>query len=97
MHLQSTSRIVNQLLTEMDGVGTRTGVYLMAATNRPDMIDPAIMRPGRLDRKLFVGFPSAAGRKDIILALTKHGRRPQLAADVDLDALCADGHTDCYT
>jgi ribosome biogenesis ATPase len=112
--LQSTSRIVNQLLTEMDGVGSRAGVYLMAATNRPgmlwelcgihnliykcaDMIDPAILRPGRLDKRLYVGFPNAADRKEIIHALTKRGTRPRLASDVDLNTICADKMTDCYT
>lgn len=64
-------RVVNQLLTEMDGVEGRSGVFLMAATNRPDIIDPAVLRPGRLDKILYVGFPKETDRYDILLALTK--------------------------
>lgn len=50
--------MVNQLLTEMDGIEDRKGVFLMAATNRPDIVDPAVMRPGRLDKILYVGLPA---------------------------------------
>lgn len=64
-------RVVNQLLTEMDGVEDRKEVYLMAATNRPDIIDPAVLRPGRLDKILFVGLPKKEDRVDILRALTK--------------------------
>lgn len=64
-------RVVNQLLTEMDGVEGRSGVFLMAATNRPDIIDPAVLRPGRLDKILYVGFPNQEDRIDILRALTK--------------------------
>ena len=64
-------RVVNQLLTEMDGVEGRSGVFLMAATNRPDIIDPAVLRPGRLDKILYVGFPNEDERIDILRALTK--------------------------
>lgn len=64
-------RVVNQLLTEMDGVEGRSGVFLMAATNRPDIIDPAVLRPGRLDKILYVGFPNEEDRIDILRALTK--------------------------
>lgn len=67
----SGARVVNQLLTEMDGVEDRRGVFLMAATNRPDMIDGAVMRPGRLDKILYVGLPDAEGRTDILRAQTK--------------------------
>lgn len=63
--------MVNQLLTEMDGIESRRGVFLMAATNRPDIIDPAVLRPGRLDKILHVGFPTAEDRVDILRALTK--------------------------
>lgn len=72
------------MLTEMDGVEGRQGVFLMAASNRPDIIDPAVLRPGRLDRILYVGLPSPADRVDILRALTKNGIKPKLAADVDL-------------
>jgi ribosome biogenesis ATPase len=55
----------------MDGIESRRGVFLMAATNRPDIIDPAVLRPGRLDKILHVGFPTAEDRVDILRALTK--------------------------
>lgn len=64
-------RVVNQLLTEMDGVEDRKEVYIMAATNRPDIIDPAVLRPGRLDKILYVGLPQEEDRVDILRALTK--------------------------
>lgn len=64
-------RVVNQMLTEMDGVGSRKGVYLLAASNRPDIIDPAVLRPGRLDKILYVGLPSREDRVDILRAITK--------------------------
>lgn len=80
----SGTRIVNQLLTEMDGIEDRKGVYLLAATNRPDIIDPAILRPGRLDTILYVGLPEAKDRIEILHALTKNRTKPVLAEDVDL-------------
>ncbi|XP_055003169.1 nuclear valosin-containing protein-like isoform X2 [Sorex araneus] len=64
-------RVVNQLLTEMDGLETRQQVFIMAATNRPDIIDPAILRPGRLDKTLFVGLPSPTARLAILKTITK--------------------------
>jgi ribosome biogenesis ATPase len=64
-------RVVNQMLTEMDGIESRKGVFLMAASNRPEIVDPAVLRPGRLDKILYVGLPSAADRVDILNALTK--------------------------
>nr|XP_012606768.1 nuclear valosin-containing protein-like isoform X4 [Microcebus murinus] len=64
-------RVVNQLLTEMDGLETRQQVFIMAATNRPDIIDPAILRPGRLDKTLFVGLPPPADRLAILKTITK--------------------------
>ncbi|XP_072382243.1 nuclear valosin-containing protein-like isoform X1 [Diabrotica undecimpunctata] len=79
-----TSRVVNQLLTEMDGVSGRKGVYLLAATNRVDIIDPAVLRPGRLDKVLYVGLPNANDRADILRAITKNATKPQLANDVSL-------------
>ncbi|KAH8302227.1 hypothetical protein KR044_004271 [Drosophila immigrans] len=91
----SGTRIVNQLLTEMDGVEERKGVYILAATNRPDIIDPAILRPGRLDTILYVGLPQEQERADILKATTKNGKRPVLAADVDINELAA--QTDGYT
>ncbi|GCC37380.1 hypothetical protein chiPu_0015884 [Chiloscyllium punctatum] len=64
-------RVVNQLLTEMDGLETRKQVFIMAATNRPDIIDPAVLRPGRLDKTLYVGLPKASDRFAILQTLTK--------------------------
>jgi ribosome biogenesis ATPase len=80
----SAERVVNQLLTEMDGMEGRQGVYLVAATNRPDMIDPALLRPGRLDKILYVPLPPPEGRASILKALI---RRTPLASDVDIDAV----------
>ncbi|KAM5351695.1 hypothetical protein ACJ41O_004418 [Fusarium nematophilum] len=64
-----TDRVVNQLLTQMDGAEGLSGVYVLAATSRPDLIDPALLRPGRLDKSLLCGMPSPEDRVDIIKAL----------------------------
>jgi len=80
----SSSRVVNQLLTEMDGVEGRAGVWIMAATNRPDILDPAVLRPGRLDKILYVGFPGPRDRVEILRALTKNGSKPCLGGGVSL-------------
>lgn len=87
-------RVVNQLLTEMDGVESRAGIYLVAATNRPDMIDPALLRPGRLDKILYIPLPTAAGRVSILQALT---RATPLGPDVDLDAIGRAGNVDGFS
>jgi ribosome biogenesis ATPase len=83
----ASQRVVNQLLTEMDGIEERKGVFLMAATNRPDIIDPAVLRPGRLDKILYVGMPDVEDRIDILKALTKNGTIPELGEDVDLEEI----------
>jgi len=80
----AAERVVNQLLTEMDGVDGRQGVYLVAATNRPDMIDPALLRPGRLEKILYVPLPPPEGRASILQALT---RSTPLGNDVNLDEI----------
>ena len=72
---------LNQLLVEMDGFGVNQGVIVMAATNRPDILDPALLRPGRFDRQVVVGAPDAMGREEI---LQVHARGKKLAPDVDL-------------
>ena len=59
----SSERVVNQLLTEMDGLEDRRGVFVIAATNRPDIIDPAMLRPGRLDKLLYVPLPTKEDRQ----------------------------------
>ncbi|KAB0796650.1 hypothetical protein PPYR_10711 [Photinus pyralis] len=92
-----TMRLVNQMLTEMDGIESRTGVYLLAATNRPDIIDPAVLRPGRLDKIIYVGLPSAEDRVDILRTITKNGTKPQLAPDVDLEVIGKAEQCDGYT
>ncbi len=71
---------LNQLLVEMDGFGTNSGVIIMAATNRPDVLDPALLRPGRFDRQITVNKPDLKGREDI---LKVHARNKPLAPDVD--------------
>ena len=75
-----------QLLCHLDGVEGRTGVYVLAATSRPDMIDAALMRPGRLDKLLLCDFPDADERLDILQAVA---RKMRLAPDVDLRAVAA--------
>ncbi|KAL4750381.1 hypothetical protein BDW72DRAFT_193990 [Aspergillus terricola var. indicus] len=66
-----TDRVVNQLLTQMDGAEGLSGVYVLAATSRPDLIDPALLRPGRLDKSLLCDMPNHADRADIIRAVSK--------------------------
>ncbi|XP_064366032.1 nuclear valosin-containing protein-like isoform X3 [Dromaius novaehollandiae] len=90
-------RVVNQLLTEMDGLENRQQVFIMAATNRPDIIDPAILRPGRLDKTLYVGLPPPEDRLAILKTITKDGTRPPLDADVNLEDIAYSQHCDCYT
>ncbi|WFD25818.1 Ribosome biogenesis ATPase rix7 [Malassezia nana] len=68
---ESSARVVNTLLTELDGLESRVQTYVIAATNRPDMIDPAMCRPGRLDRLLYVDLPTSDERLDILTTLTK--------------------------
>jgi cell division protease FtsH len=75
---------LNQLLVEMDGFDTKGGVILIAATNRPDILDPALLRPGRFDRQIAVDAPDMEGRKAI---LRVHARGKPFAPDVDLDAV----------
>ena len=75
---------LNQLLVEMDGFGVNEGIIVMAATNRVDILDPAIMRPGRFDRKVTVGRPDVAGRSEI---LKVHAKNKPLAEDVDLEQI----------
>jgi len=75
---------LNQLLVEMDGFESNEGVILIAATNRPDVLDPALLRPGRFDRQVVVPNPDLAGRKHI---LEVHGRRTPLAPGVDMEVI----------
>ncbi|MBP3327561.1 MAG: ATP-dependent zinc metalloprotease FtsH [Clostridia bacterium] len=75
---------LNQLLVEMDGFGVNEGVIIIAATNRPDILDPALLRPGRFDRQVTVGHPDARGREEI---LKVHAKGKPLAPDVDLKVI----------
>ncbi len=75
---------LNQLLVEMDGFGANEGVIMIAATNRPDILDPALMRPGRFDRQVTVGYPDVKGREDI---LRVHAKGKPLAPDVELSTI----------
>ncbi|KAJ8541601.1 hypothetical protein K7X08_002417 [Anisodus acutangulus] len=79
-----TDRVVNQFLTELDGVEVLTGVFVFAATSRPDLLDAALLRPGRLDRLFFCDFPSQHERSEILSVLS---RKLPLASDVDLDGV----------
>ena len=82
-----SERMVNMLLTEMDGLEDRKQVFVIAATNRPDIIDPAMLRPGRLDTLLLVPLPSPEDRYDILKTIT---RKTPLAEDVDLKKIAMD-------
>lgn len=75
---------LNQLLVEMDGFGINEGVIILAATNRPDILDPALLRPGRFDRRIYVGLPDIKGREAI---LKVHAKGKPLGSDVRLDEL----------
>ncbi len=75
---------LNQLLVEMDGFGANQGVIVMAATNRRDILDPALLRPGRFDRQIVVGYPDVKGREAV---LRVHSRNKPLAPDVDLSVI----------
>jgi len=89
---QVTERVVNTILSEMDGLEELQNVVVIGATNRPTLIDPALLRPGRFDELIYVGVPDTAGRRRI-LAIHTHGM--PLADDVDLEAVAQ--HTDRFT
>ena len=83
----SSERVVNQLLTEMDGLEDRKQIFIIAATNRPDIIDPAMLRPGRLDKLLYVPLPDYEDRCSILETITKNLK---LSIDVDFDKINKD-------
>lgn len=89
-----TDRIVNQLLTELDGLDARGQLYVVAATNRPELLDPALLRPGRLDKLLFVPLPSLPDRISILRALT---RKVALHNNLDLTVVAADPRADGFS
>ena len=77
---------LNQLLVEMDGFGANEGVIIIAATNRPDILDPALLRPGRFDRQVTVGYPDLKGREAI---LKVHAKGKPLCAGCRFECDCA--------
>ena len=87
-----TERVISQLLTEMDGLSALHDVVVIAATNRPDIIDPALLRPGRFDKSIYIGTPDRESRKKIF---DIHTKNKPLAEDVDLEELAKD--TEGYT
>ncbi|KAJ3177904.1 Peroxisome biosynthesis protein pex1 [Geranomyces variabilis] len=99
-----TDRVVNQMLTQMDGAEGLDGVYVLAATSRPDIIDPALLRPGRLDKSLLCGMPDAEERLEILaavagkltldpaVALEEYARRTEGFSGADLQALLYNAH-----
>ncbi|GAA5901951.1 putative AAA family ATPase RIX7 [Sporobolomyces salmoneus] len=88
---ESSARIVNTLLTELDGLESRKQVFVIGATNRPDILDPAMVRPGRLDKLLYVDLPSPAERTEVLKALTK---KTPLSSDVNLEKIALDQKAD---
>lgn len=90
----SSERVVNQLLTEMDGLEDRKGVFVIAATNRPDIIDPAMLRPGRLDKLLYVPLPTKEDRFQILETVTK---KLPLDTDVALKQIALSQHCEGFS
>merc|ERR1711892_645767 len=88
----AADRVMNQLLTEMDGVGAKKNVFIIGATNRPDIIDTALMRPGRLDQLIYIPMPDLESRLSILRATL---RKSPISKDVDLEYLAA--QTDKFT
>jgi len=80
----ASDRVINQILTEMDGMGAKKNVFIIGATNRPDIIDPAIMRPGRLDQLIYIPLPDLKSRLQIFKATL---RKSPIAPEVDLNFL----------
>jgi transitional endoplasmic reticulum ATPase len=79
-----SDRVLNQILTEMDGMNAKKNVFVIGATNRPDQIDPALLRPGRLDQLIYIPLPDEGSRNSILKATL---RKSPVAADVDLEFL----------
>lgn len=85
----ASDRVINQILTEMDGMNVKKNVFIIGATNRPDVLDPAITRPGRLDQLIYIPLPDKASRSAIIRA---NFRKSPLAEDVDVEQIAAATH-----
>jgi transitional endoplasmic reticulum ATPase len=88
----AADRVINQILTEIDGVGAKKNVFIIGATNRPDIIDPALMRPGRLDQLVYIPMPDLESRKQILKSCL---RKSPVHKDVDLNFIAA--HTEKFT
>merc|ERR1719453_1230151 len=82
-------RVINQILTEMDGMGAKKSVFIISATNRPDIIDPAVLRPGRLDQLIYIPLPAEGSRKNILKSVT---RKSPVSAEVDFEYLAKTLH-----
>lgn len=89
---EASGRVVNMLLTELDGLSARAGIYVIGATNRPDIIDDAMMRPGRLETRLFVDLPGATERVEILRALIRNKPIPSDVASIAASTAC-DGYS----
>jgi transitional endoplasmic reticulum ATPase len=85
----ASDRVINQVLTEMDGMGAKKNVFIIGATNRPDIIDPAVLRPGRLDQLIYIPLPDEKSRMNILKAAL---RKSPIAKDVDLTFLAKSTH-----
>jgi len=85
-------RVINQILTEMDGIGAKKNVFIIGATNRPDIIDPAILRPGRLDQLIYIPLPDLPARLDVLKSCL---RKSPIAKEVDLDYIAQ--HTEGFS
>ena len=85
----ASDRVLNQLLTEMDGVGVKKNVFIIGATNRPDQIDPALLRPGRLDQLVYIPLPDEKSRLQVLKAAL---RKSPVAKDVDMDYIAKMAH-----
>ena len=83
---ESSSRVVNALLSALDSVKNHNGIYVIAATNRPDLVDPAMLTPGRFEKVIFIGLPDADQRLEILMTLTKN----TTLLNVDLRAVAGD-------
>ena len=86
---EAGDRVINQILTEIDGVGSKKSVFVIGATNRPDILDPAVMRPGRLDQLIYIPLPDEGSRVNILKSVT---RKSPVAEDVDLNYLARTLH-----
>jgi ribosome biogenesis ATPase len=91
---ESSARVVNTLLTELDGLEARKQVYVIGATNRPDIVDPAMVRPGRLDKMLYVDLPTPTER---IAILKAQAQKTPFAPDVDWQSIAHDPQCDRFS